>query len=78
MFNQEFLHTLSSKAAALFPAAEQARSKLQQELHALLQSSLGKLQLVTREEFDAQSQLLARASARIDELERRLAALEKP
>lgn len=78
MFNQEFLHGLSAKAAALFPAADQARAKLQQDLYSLLQSTLGKLQLVTREEFDAQREVLARANARIAELERRLDALDKP
>jgi ubiquinone biosynthesis accessory factor UbiK len=72
MLNSDFLHALSSKAAALFPAAEQARAKLEQELYGLLQTSLGKLHLVTREEFDAQCEVLARATARITELEQRL------
>ena len=77
MLNNEFLHTLSQKAAALFPAAEAARDKLQHELHDLLQASLGKMQLVTREEFDLQKQILARANERIGALEQRLAELEK-
>jgi BMFP domain-containing protein YqiC len=76
MLNTEFLHSLSQKAAALFPAAEAARSKLEAELYGLLQASLGKLHLVTREEFTAQTQVLARASARIAELEQRLDQLE--
>lgn len=77
MLNQEFLRSLSNRAAALFPAAESARAKLEQELYALLQTSLGKLHLVTREEFDAQREVLARASARIAELEARLDQVEK-
>ncbi|MEI7949716.1 MAG: accessory factor UbiK family protein [Gammaproteobacteria bacterium] len=77
MLNNEFLHNLSQKAATLFPAAEAARDKLQHELHDLLQASLGKLQLVTREEFDAQRQILARANERVAELEQRIAQLEK-
>lgn len=76
MLNQEFLRNLSSKAAALFPVAESTKARLEQELYGLLQSSLGKLHLVTREEFDAQREVLARASARIEELERRLGELE--
>ncbi|HTQ99425.1 MAG TPA: accessory factor UbiK family protein [Candidatus Acidoferrum sp.] len=75
--NNDFLHALSQKAAALFPAAEAGRARLEHELHALLQASLGKLHLVTREEFDAQREVLARANARIAELEQRLARLEK-
>ena len=77
MFNNEFLHTLSQKAAALFPAAEAARAKLERDLYGLLQASLGKLHLVTREEFDAERQVLTRANERIAELEQRLAQLEK-
>ena len=77
MINNEFLHTLSQKAAAVFPAAEAARSKIEHELYALLQTSLGKLHLVTREEFDLQKQVLARANERIAELEQRVARLEK-
>ncbi len=77
MLNNEFLHTLSQKAASLFPAAEAARDKLQHELHDLLQTSLGKLHLVTREEFDAHRQILSRANERISELEQRIAQLEK-
>ncbi len=77
MLNNEFLHTLSQKAASVFPAAEAARSKIEHDLYALLQASLGKLHLVTREEFDAQRQILARASERIAELEQRLAQMEK-
>jgi BMFP domain-containing protein YqiC len=60
MFNHDFLQTLSRKAADLFPAAEAARAKVEKEMYTLLQVSLGKLQLVTREEFDAQRELLAR------------------
>jgi BMFP domain-containing protein YqiC len=37
---------------------------------------LRRLELVTREEFDVQSQLLARTRARVEELERRVAELE--
>jgi ubiquinone biosynthesis accessory factor UbiK len=77
MLNNEFLRSLSTRAAALFPAAESARVKLEQELYGLLQSSLGKLHLVTREEFDAQREVLTRAAARIAELEERLDKVEK-
>ena len=76
MLNPEFLQSLSTKAAALFPAAEAARAKLEKDLYSLLQASLGKLNLVTREEFDHQRTLLDRASARIAELEQRLGKLE--
>jgi BMFP domain-containing protein YqiC len=37
---------------------------------------LRRLDLVTREEFDVQTQLLARTRAKVDELEKRIADLE--
>ena len=77
MLNNEFLQALSQKAAALFPAAADARAKLEKDLHTLLQSSLGRLHLVTREEFDAQCQVLARANERIAALEQQLAQMNK-
>ncbi len=46
------------------------------ELHLTLQSALAKLNLVTREEFDAQAQVLARTRARLEQLEAALAELE--
>lgn len=43
---------------------------------AMLAAGFSRLDLVTREEFEVQKALLAAACARIDELEKRLAALE--
>ncbi len=76
MFNNEFLQSLSRKAADLYPAAQNARAKLEKDLYALLQASLGKLNVVTREEFDNQCALLERAGKRITELEQRITQLE--
>ena len=55
------------------PMAEAERNA-----RALLTSLLGRLDLVTREEFDAQAAVLARTRERLEELERRLARLEAP
>jgi BMFP domain-containing protein YqiC len=54
------------------PAAD-----LQKNLKALLAQQFARLELVTREEFDIQSKVLARARARLEELERRIAQLEQ-
>jgi ubiquinone biosynthesis accessory factor UbiK len=77
MIDNDFLQKLSARAAGLFPAAEAARAKLEKELYGLLQSSLGKLNVVTREEFVAQARLLEQARAQIAALEVQMAALEK-
>jgi ubiquinone biosynthesis accessory factor UbiK len=77
MLDNEFLRSLSVRAAALFPAAEAARAKLEQEMYTLLQSGLGKLNVVTREEFDAQQRVLDKAILQISQLEQKLSELEQ-
>jgi BMFP domain-containing protein YqiC len=54
------------------PAAD-----LEKNLRALLQSAFSRLDLVTREEFDVQREVLARTRAKLAELEAKLAELEK-
>jgi BMFP domain-containing protein YqiC len=54
------------------PAAD-----LQKNLKALLTQQFARFDLVTREEFDVQAKVLARTRARLEELERRLAELER-
>jgi BMFP domain-containing protein YqiC len=50
---------------------------LEQNVRALLQQGFARLDLATREELDLQNELLARARARLTELEARVAELEK-
>jgi ubiquinone biosynthesis accessory factor UbiK len=77
MLDNEFLRSLSARAAALFPAAGAARAKLEQEMYTLLQSGLGKLNVVTREEFDAQQRVLDKAILQISQLEQKLIELKQ-
>ena len=53
------------------PAAD-----LEKNLRALLASGFSRLDLVTREEFDVQREVLARTRAKLQELEAKLAELE--
>jgi len=69
-----FLEDLQQRVTALLqqtPAAE-----MQKNLKALLTQQFARLDLVTREQFDVQSELLANAQARLAALERRLIELE--
>ena len=50
---------------------------LQRNLQAMLASALQKMDLVTREEFDAQAALLARTRERLESLQARVDALER-
>ncbi len=76
MDKTSFLDELQSRVASVIeqtPAAD-----LQKNLKALLTQQFAKLELVTREEFDIQSRVLARAREQLDGLEQRLARLESP
>ncbi len=53
------------------------RQDLENNFRAVLRANLGKLDLAGREEFDAQRKVLERTRARLEELERRVAALEE-
>lgn len=60
-----------AEAAASNPARD-----FEKNAKAVLSSAFAKLDLVTREEFDVQSEVLARARIRMAELEAKVAALE--
>jgi BMFP domain-containing protein YqiC len=75
MDKTSFLDELQDRVGVVIqqtPAAD-----LQKNLKALLAQQFARLELVTREEFDIQSKVLARARARLEELERRIAQLEQ-
>lgn len=74
MLDPKFLEDISAKISALI--AKTPAADIEKNLRALLTAQLAKLDLVTREEFDIQKELLARAQARLAELEAKLAALE--
>ena len=59
------------------PGLKDARADLEQNFKATLQAGLAKLDLVTREEFDAQRAVLLRTRQKVDELERLLNQLEE-
>ncbi|WP_334040948.1 accessory factor UbiK family protein [Burkholderia ambifaria] len=50
---------------------------VERNVKAMLSQGFSKLDLVTREEFDTQAQVLARTRVRLEELEKRVAELEQ-
>lgn len=58
------------------PALRGVQQDLESNFRAVLRATLGRLDLVTREEFDAQTKVLERTRAKADALEARLTALE--
>lgn len=67
----EELSARISQALAATPAAD-----IEKNLRAMLTAQLSKLDLVTREDFEVQKELLARAQQRLAALEARLAEYE--
>jgi len=58
------------------PAFRSMQKDLESNFRAVLREGLSKLDLVGRDEFDAQTRVLERTRARLEALEARLAALE--
>lgn len=58
------------------PALRAVQHDLEAGFRAVLRERLTKLDLVTRDEFDAQTRVLERTRARLEALEARLAAME--
>ena len=73
----KILDDLAKKLADTVPAGlRDLKAEAERNFRGVLQAALGKLDLVTREEFDVQSELLARTRQKLAELETRVAALE--
>jgi len=78
MIEPKMLDDLARKLADSVPTGvRELQQDLEKNLHATLQSAFSKLDLVTREEFEVQSTLLARTRAKLDALETQIAALEQ-
>ncbi len=74
MFNSKFLDDIAAKlneAMSKGPAKD-----FEKNARALLTQAFSRLDLVTREEFDVQVELLSRAQEKLAALEARVAALE--
>jgi BMFP domain-containing protein YqiC len=70
-----FINEIAGKLGEVLkqsPAAD-----IEKNLKAGVTSMLGKLDMVTREEFDVQTEVLARTREKLAQLEARLAELEK-
>ena len=73
----ESLDKLAKTLAETVPEGlRSVREDLEKNFRSVLQTGLGRLDLVTREEFEVQEAVLARARGELDSLEARLADLE--
>lgn len=75
MLEPSFFDELARRVSAL--VASTPAKDVEKNLRALLSATLGRLDLVTREEFDLQREALNRARDRLAELEAKIAASER-
>lgn len=77
MIRPEDIQTLSQRLGELLPpGVKEGSDGLRRNLRAAVSARLGRLDLVTREEFDIQRAVLARSRTLLDELSARVDALE--
>lgn len=76
MSTPRFFDEISSKLSELL--ANSPARDVEKNVKAMLGSALGKLDVVTREEFEVQREILANALVKVAALEARIAELEGP
>ncbi len=77
MLDPKKLEDLAKQIAdAIPPGVKNMAEEAEGRVKTVLQSQLSKLDLVTRQEFDIQSQVLIRTREKLDSMEARVAALE--
>jgi BMFP domain-containing protein YqiC len=74
MFNSQTLDELTRKISQT--VRESPAKDMERSVKALLQSGLQRLNVVPREEFEIQAQVLARTREKLEALEARVAELE--
>jgi BMFP domain-containing protein YqiC len=72
--NEKLLSELSARLAAM--AAANPAKDLEKNMRGMLASAFTRLELVSREEYDVQTQVLARAREKLAALEARVTELE--
>jgi BMFP domain-containing protein YqiC len=77
--NDDSVESIARKLADAVPEGLRSiREDLEKNFRSVLRSSLSKLDLVTREEFEVQEAVLARTREKLDALEAQLKELEAP
>ena len=69
---------ISERLGRLLPeGAQEMRADFERNAKTVVQQALSRMDLVTREEFDAQAEVLARSREQVEQLARRVAELER-
>lgn len=75
MLSQKVLDEINAKVSELI--SQSPAKDLEKNMRALLAAMFARLDLVTREEFDVQQEVLKRTREKLTQLEERVAELEK-
>ncbi len=78
MIDPKHFDNLAQKVAGSLPSGLQVlKEDMERNLRAVLETALAKMDLVSREEFDVQSAVLARTREKLQRLEAKVAELEE-
>lgn len=78
MIDPKLIDELMTRLSATMPSGIQTlQTDVMKNMRATLESGLSKLDLVTREEFEVQSAVLARTREKLERLESQIKALEE-
>ncbi len=77
MIDPKSFDDLAKRFTEALPSSfRQFQADMEKNIHAALQATFSKLDLVTREEFEVQQGVLARTRAKLEEMEKQVADLE--
>jgi BMFP domain-containing protein YqiC len=78
MADQRLLEDLAARLARVLPPGLSAlRAELEDNFRSILRNNLERFDLISRERFEAQAELLKKTEAKLAALEQRLEQLEK-
>lgn len=78
MIDNKLIDDLVRRVSDILPKeVQETRSDIEKNIRSLVEASLQKMDLVTREEFDTQVAVLARSRSKIESLEKQVSELEK-
>jgi ubiquinone biosynthesis accessory factor UbiK len=78
MFDPKTIDEMAHRlAGAVTPGILTVKGDVEKTFRAILQGSIAKLDLVTREEFEVQKLVLAKTRSKLEALEKRVADMER-
>lgn len=77
MDDQPFIDRIMAEVRQRVPMAGDIAGEVEHNLRAVLSEAISRLDLISREEFDAQQRVLTRTRERLEALEQEVAELER-